>query len=132
MIKTDQLAYKSGDAGMKYTCVITIQKTHTSSNPAQGSITIPSGIINNARIYFAPGVNGCNRVRVKLNGTQIFPVDPNQSYVLMTSPIEISDVYPNYNNNANITVEGWAENANYPHRVMFACDVTPFDRPEAV
>lgn len=117
---------------MKYTCTITIEKTHTSSSPAQGSITIPAGIIKNARIYFAAGVNGTNRVRVKLNGTQIFPADASQSYVLMTSPIEISDVYPNYTSNADLTVEGWADGANYPHRVMFTFDITPFDQPEAV
>lgn len=117
---------------MKHTCTITIEKTHTSANPASGSITIPVGIIKNARIYFAPGVNGTNRVRVKIGSTQIFPADSSQSYVLMTSPIEISDIYPNYTEGANLTVEGWADGANYPHRVMFAFDIVPFDQPEAV
>jgi len=117
---------------MRYVIPIKIEPTHTSASPAVGSTLIPPGLVCNGRIVFAPGVNGTNCVRIFLDSTQIFPADPTQFYRLQTSPIEITDMYPNYTDGATLQVQGWADGANYSHRVTIMFEVRAFDVPEPV
>ena len=117
---------------MGETIEINILTTATEGSPIDATATVGRGILQNAQILFAQGVNGTNYCRIFNGATQLFPRTASGSYRLVQSPIQIRDEEPLTGASNIIHLKGWASEASYNHIVRLIFDVIPFDRPELI
>jgi hypothetical protein len=104
---------------MLYDFELTVPAGTPETTPVSQDVTMEKGIISEIRVSFPPGPARTVYVRVKHGTTQILPKNATGSLNYDNMTIISRVVYELLTSPYTLTVQGWAPDATFDHKIRF-------------
>lgn len=117
---------------MQYSIPVTVQPSHTITNPIYVSAHFGAGILRKVDLFFPPGPAGLVRISIFHENRQILPTNPDGSYY--GDNIHIStQCYINLTDDDNVLViKGYNDSCSFPHTVLLLFEVRDPNEPDLI
>lgn len=110
---------------MLFTADITVETTHTASNPKEEIIKIAHGIITEISILFPSGCHGLVHAILLHHEHQIAPSTEGMSIIGDRYPIDWQEYYESYQPPYELKFKGWGVGCSYDHVVTVRIAILP-------
>ena len=114
---------------MLYTIPLTIPANTPATAPVETSQVIDRGVITRVEVQFPSGCAGLAHVRIIVGERQVWPTDPDTTFIGDGQNISWADDYSLLSHNPVVRVQGWNLDDTYQHipivRIVVAVERTP-------
>lgn len=114
---------------MFYDFAITVPANTLESAPVVQSLKLTAGVIQKVSILFPPGPHGMVKLRLRENGHQFLPTNPDGYFASDDEVLEIDEFYELTTEPYSLKAVGYSDGTTYNHTISVRIGIL---RPEEV